>query len=415
MRRAILVLGLQLGLCAPAAAQATDPSPSGSESERAVVATQAAPAEAAPDETPTSTSPPAVPPPTERFAWTPGGESPVDEALDATRTGTPWAFDPGAHVIGEYALTFPDGADWYHELRLSRAWAWLGFRFENARGRVLFEAAQGSGAGSLFGVAGDSLVLRVREAWVGYRAFDMLELRAGLVATLTPSALTSLWQMRAVAQDGLRQFDLVAPADLGATLTFDFPEGWGRLAAAYYNGDGYTSRELNRGKTLEVFAQVHPLRFVSELAPLTLTLTYQNGSVGTASARADRVIGAIAWDDPRWGVGFQTSYLLGIADRGDREGLLLDGWARVEPVERLLIAARAQSLLRDLPTGTDRITLLTGAIGARIVEPLRAFLAFDGRLADDAAQLADPGTRGWSLRVVVEGTFAGHFEGTVSP
>ncbi|MFO0685503.1 MAG: hypothetical protein U0234_25815 [Sandaracinus sp.] len=412
MRRALpLLLGLVSAMHGRAQAQSPAPEPSAPPAETSALV-PAPEDEAAPA---ASEVPATPPPPTERFAWAPGGESPAEVALDATRTGTPWAFDPGMHVIGEYALAFPDGADWYHELRLTRAWAWVGFRFENARGRVLLEAAQGSGAGSLFGVAGDSLVLRVREAWVGYRAFEMLELRAGMVATLTPTALTSLWQMRAVAQDGLRQFDLVAPADLGATLTFDFPEGWGRLAAAYYNGDGYTSRELNRGKTLEVFAQVHPLRFVAELAPLTLTLAYQNGSVGTGSARADRVIGSLAWDDPRWGIGFTASYVLGVADRGDREALLLDGWARVEPVERLLLAVRAQSFLRDLSSGTDRITLLTGAIGARIVEPLRAFLAFDGRLADDAAQLADPGTRGWGLRVVVEGTFAGHFEGTVSP
>ncbi len=350
------------------------------------------------------------------FVWTPGGEAPPDTTQDLHPSrGVSWAFEPGMHVIGEYALSVPDGSDWFHEFRLPRAWAWLGFRFENARARVLLEGAQGSGAGSLFGVAGDSVVLRVREAWVGYRAWDLLEIRAGLVPTLTPSALTQLWGMRAVSQDGLRQFDLMAPADLGATLALDIPDGWGRIAAAYYNGDGYTSRELNRGKTLEAFAQLHPLRFVSELAPLTLTLSYQNGSVGTGSARADRFMGGLAWDDPRWGLGAQASWIGGIADRGDREGLLLDAWARVEPVERLLIAVRAMSFLRNLGGGTDRITVLTGAIGGRIVEPLRAFLAFDGHLADDAAQLADPGTRGWTLRVIVEGVFSGHFEGLVTP
>jgi len=352
----------------------------------------------------------------ERFVWTPGGEAPPDPSTDLhPRAGTTWAFDPGAHIIGEYALTVPDGSDWFHEFRLSRAWTWLGFRFEGARARVLLEAAQGSGAGSLFGVAGDSLVLRAREAWVGYRAFDMLEIRAGLVPTLTPNALTQLWQMRAVSQDALRQFDLMAPADLGATITFDLPESWGRLGVAYYNGDGYTSRELNRGKTLEVFAQIHPLRFVEGLAPLTLSLSYQNGSVGTGSARADRFVGGLAWDDPRWGIGAQASWIGGIGDRGDREGLVLDGWARVEPIERLLLAVRAMSFQRDLAGGGDRITMLTGAVGARIVEPLRAFLAFDGRLADDTAQLADPGTRGWTLRVVVEGVLSGHFEGVFTP
>jgi hypothetical protein len=73
------------------------------------------------------------------------------------------------------------------------------------------------------------------------------------------------------------------------------------------------------------------------------------------------------------------------------------------------------SFVRDLGGDRDRITVLTGAVGGRIVDPLRAFLAFDGRLADDAAQLSDPGTRGWALRVVVEGVLSGHFEGAVTP
>jgi hypothetical protein len=319
------------------------------------------------------------------------------------------------HVIGEYALTQPDGADWFHEFRLSRAWTWLGFRFENARARVLVEAARGSGDGSLFGVAGDSLVVRFREAWVGYRAWDMLELRAGLVPTVAVNALTQLWLYRAVTQIALRQFDLMTPADLGATLTFDIPEGWGRISAAYYDGDGYTSRELNRGKTLEVFAQLHPLRFVSDLAPLTITLAYQNGSVGTGAARSDRFVGGLAWDSRVFGIGAEGGWIGGIRDRGDREGALVSGWARLELFDRLLLSAYAMHFFRDLASGRDQLTVLTGAVGVRVVEPLRAFVAFDGRLADDVAQAADPGTRGWTLRVVVEGVFGGHFEGVVTP
>lgn len=428
MRASFAGLLVALMLAMPMRIAAQDAAPSTTEAEAEAeeqpepsmpTAPEVVESQAASDE-PSASQPetsPVAPPPADvaSFVWTPGGETPPDPTARADAPGTTWAFEPGAHVIAEYALTFPEGADWNHEFRLSRGWAWLGFRFEGARGRVLLEAVRGSGAGSLFGVAGDSLIVRFREAWVGYRLFDVLELRGGLVPTMLTSALTELWALRAVTSIGLRTFELMAPADLGATLAFDIPEGWGRVAVAYYDGDGYTSRELNRGKTLEVFAELHPLCFVHELAPLTLTLAYQMGSVATTSARADRFIGGLAWNDPRWGVGADVSWLGGIGDRGEREGLLVDGWARVEPIERLLIGAYVSHFIRNLALGTDQLTVLTVAVGARIVEPLRAFLALDGRFADDVAQLAEPGTRGWTVRVVLEGVLGGHFEGVVTP
>jgi hypothetical protein len=343
-----------------------------------------------------------------------GGEAPVDPAAP-THAGVPWLIELAMQVFAQYELAFPQGSDWFHEIDVPRTWLSTAFRVENAIGRVLLEGTRAGGDGSLIGVGGDSLVVRFREAWLGYRLFDMLEIRAGLVPQLTTPALTTLWQMRAVRAIGIRELELMQPADLGASIRFDFPEHFGFVALAYLSGEGYRGRELNRGKTLEVTAQVRPLAFLPEAQPLTLTLAYQNGSTSVASARADRFVAGLAWDDPRWGLGLELAYALGIEDRGDREGLLVDAWGRVEPLEHLLLAARFSHFFRNLtaPANGDEISTFTGSVGTWIVEAIRIFLAFDVRVAGDRARTELPGFESYALRVVFEGNLGARFEGAL--
>jgi hypothetical protein len=348
------------------------------------------------------------------FVAASGGETPVDPA-PPRQSGVPWLVELAMQVFAQYELSFPDGADWFHEIDLPRSWLSTSFRVENAVGRVVLEGTRAGGDGSLIGVGGDSLVVRVREAWLGYRLFDLFEARAGIVPQLTTPALTALWGTRAVRAISLRELELMQPADLGVSLRLDIPEHFGFLAVAYLSGEGYRSRELNRGKTLEITAQVHPLAFLPELRPLTLTLAYQNGSTGTGAARADRLVGGLAWSDPRWGLGVEAAYVLGIEDRSEREGLTIDAWGRVEPVEHLLLAARYSHFSRNL-TGSaagDEIGTFTGAVGAWIVEAIRVFLAFDARHAGAAASAELPGFSGYSLRVIFEGNLGARFEGTL--
>lgn len=343
-----------------------------------------------------------------------GGETPVDPDAP-TRDGVPWLIELSMQVFAHWEGTFPDGAELFHEIDAPRTWLSTSFRVENAIGRVLLEGTRAGGDGSLIGVGGDSLVVRFREAWLGYRLFDMLEARAGLIPQLTTPALTSLWGMRAVRQIGLREEELMQPADLGASLRFDFPEQYGFVAAAYLSGEGYRSRELNRGKTLEITAQVHPLAFLPEARPLTLTLAYQNGSTGTGSARADRYVAGLAWADPRWGVGFDVAYADGIEDRSDRQGVVLDAWGRVEPIEHLLLAARYEHFLRNVSAALpgDETGFFTGSVGTWIVEALRIFLAFDARFAGQAARAEVPGFSGYALRLIFEGNLGARFEGSL--
>lgn len=327
--------------------------------------------------------------------------------------GVPWSVAVGAQVFGQYELLFPAGADWNHRFTLPRAWMYLAFRVENAVGRVLVEGARAIDDGALSGIADDSLLFRVREAWGGYRVADLVEMRVGLVPTLLTPWLTQHWYLRGVGRIGLREFDLLAPADLGASTFIDLPEGFGRVGVSYTNGEGYSSRELNRGKNLEVAADVHPLAFVPELRFLALVLGYTNGSLGAGSARSDRIVGGVLWDQREIGAGVSTSYLLGLSDRGEREGLLVDAWARGLLFEHLVLGAQVLHLARDVSSGNDTLTSLTLTVGARIIDQIRVYLAVDGRFADALARVASPAWERWDARLVVEADVVARFFGAL--
>ncbi|MBL8744543.1 MAG: hypothetical protein JNK04_25720, partial [Myxococcales bacterium] len=163
----------------------------------------------------------------------------------------PLVIEAHLSVYTQYVLSVRDDVeetDWYHEFELPRAHARIDAAFEGARARVMVEGVRSASEGSLLGVAGDSFVLRLREAWVAYTAWDIVETRLGLVPTMTIGPVESLWGMRMVAPTAIERAGLLSPADLGGTLRGLFPKGFGWVGAGAYNGEGYTQRELNRGK-----------------------------------------------------------------------------------------------------------------------------------------------------------------------
>jgi len=382
-----------------------------SEASTTTMGTAAAPAEAARAESA----------PAESAALSPGELRVVLEDVPGLGTlpthavagGVPWTVSIGTQTFGQYELLFPAGADWNHRFAVPRMWLFTGFRIENVVGRVLLEGTRAIDDGALSGIADDSFLVRVREAWAGYRIVDLVELRAGLIPTLLTPTLSQRWGLRSIGRIGLREFDLLAPADLGASAFVDLPEGFGRVGASYTNGEGYSSRELNRGKNLELVADVHPLAFVADLAPLVVTLAYTNGSLGAGSARSDRLIGGLAWDQREIGVGASAAYVLGIADRGEREGVLLDAWARGLLFDHLVLGAQFLHFVRDLATGTDALSSLSLIVGARVVEQLRVYLAVDGRFADTLARVASPAWERWDVRLVVEADVVARFLGAL--
>lgn len=329
-----------------------------------------------------------------------GHAAPPTEA--ATRGTGP--VKAGLEVFAQYSYRGIHGPGanrtWFHAFDVPRVHGALEGEIDHARGRVVLEATRSASEGSLVGVAGDSLVLRVREAYGAYRLASVLELSAGVIPTLTVPNLDGTWMLRAIAPSGLEANGLLSPADLGAKARVDLPRSYGWVAAAFYNGDGYTSRELNRGKTFEGAAEIHPLP-AGPLKPLGVFGSWVGGSTGTLVARANRLTGGLVWQGERVRAGAYVTHGWGIGQLGTQRALLASAFVRVEPVPRVLVGARFDHVLRDAGgEPTDSISTFWATAGYRIAIPIESFLAFSRALPSARAQSELPGTDAWDLRVV---------------
>jgi hypothetical protein len=315
---------------------------------------------------------------------------------------------PGLEVFAEYDLRVTRTAgssSWFHSFELPRGHGSLSGEYGPARGKLLIEAVRSASEGALVGVSGDSLVMRVREASVGYRGRDWLALDMGILPTLTIPELDGSFNLRAVAATPIEQTGLGSPADLGATARVLFPAGYGFAAAGAYNGEGYTSRELNRGKTVELAAELHPFAGSAAGLPFGIFGSYVLGSMGTGNARADRLTGALLWQGKRIRGGAAVTYAWGVGENGGQRSMLIDGFLRAEPVDRFLLGVRGFYWNRDRALVGDRVGALTGAAGYRIADPLEAFLAVTRTVPESVAEVALPGLNRWDLRVIARVVF----------
>ena len=316
---------------------------------------------------------------------------------------------PGLDVIGQYNLRLRDGTygtEWYHEFEIPRLFGTITANYKDAEARLVVESVRSASEGSLIGVAGDSLVIRLREAYAGYTLFERLNIRLGLLPTLTIPALQSSWALRAVEAVGSQRVTYASPADLGATAKVKLPLKMGWMGVGAYNGEGYNRRELNRGKNVELAAQFHPIFPVEDARPFSVFFSYLAGSSGTGLARQNRITGALMWSDERIGGGASVVYAQGFQDRGDIDGVLMEVWARGEPYENILLAGQFAHWWRNIDApDPDTIITVTASAGYRIVKPLEAMVAFDAFVPSDLASAALPELDAYRVRAITRVRF----------
>lgn len=313
---------------------------------------------------------------------------------------------PGLETFFAYRMqVFPEdgarGRSWFHVFDLERTLLWLGVHYGELQTRVMIEAVPGADEAGLLAVAGDSIVLRVREAWASYQLFERVHLRAGIVPELTQPMVEETEALRPIGKGPHERFSLLAPTDAGANVRVELPASFGEVGAGMYSGESYRSRELNRGKSTELYLRLHPLAFVEAARPLVLAGSYLLGSEGAGSARANRATVLLAWDAPWLKVGGSFTYAQGFAGAGGREGWLAHGFARVELLNHLLLGARVTHFRRDLDDAEDTVTTYQGAVGARVVEPLETYLVLTRNTAGERAAAAIPGSDSWELTALI--------------
>ncbi|MGE0324320.1 MAG: hypothetical protein AB7S68_18535 [Polyangiaceae bacterium] len=325
---------------------------------------------------------------------------------------------PGLEVFAQYAYRRTETQDaagassseWIHEFDVPRVHLSLTAETDQVMGRVLVEAVRSAENGALVGVSGDSLVARLREGYGGYRGVSWLEVNAGLIPTLTLPELEGTWMLRAVGAAPQEEAGLLSPADIGGSARVLLPgsgpeadSSYGWIGAAAYNGEGYTNRELNRGKNFELAASIHPVSS-GMLRALAMFAGYTKGSKGTGLSRSDRATGALLWQGTflRAGAGF--TYAWGLRDSGSTRSWMIDGFANLTPWKGLIAALRASNWRRSTATD-DSILSLTGAVGWEFDPALQTFLAVTRSLPSDDAQAALPDSDYLEARAVARVAF----------
>lgn len=315
---------------------------------------------------------------------------------------------PGVEVFAQYGYTRTlgqtTGSSWYHQLDVPRAWAYLDAERGVLRGRVLLEGVRSASEGALIGVSGDSLVLRFREAWAGVKPHQAIDLRAGLVSTFVVPFLDDAFRLRVLNPTQVEAGRLLSPADVGVQARLELPRKYGVVVGSWINGEGYTSRELNRGKTSEIGAAIVPVPG-GAAEPFTVMLAYQSGSTGATSSRADRLSGGLLWRGDAIRGGASVTYGAGLEDDGSRKTLIAEASVRARPWSHLLAAARASYFARDSRNKSDVLRTVQLGLGWEIDSGAETWISVVRQSPGSAAREALPGSDRWELRVALKATF----------
>lgn len=317
-------------------------------------------------------------------------------------------FAPILEVFAQYRVrttTAENGeASWFHEFVLGRAFAGIDASWKGVSGRVILEALRSANDGGLVGVAGNAFVFAAREAWAGYTLplpaeAGELRAQAGIVPGFFVPVVESAWRLRLLERTTFEASGLAYAADVGAHVSYHLPKKLGFVGLGLENGESYLRPELNRGKNFVAAAAIHPLATVRGAEPLTLMVGMQLGSIGTASARANRYYGGFFWIGDRVSAGVTGVYALGVADDGAKTSAAIDVFARVEPFTNILLGGRFAVWLRDTRISGDATSQLLLSAGYRIAEPLEVHAAFVRTWVASGALAALPGDDGYDARI----------------
>jgi hypothetical protein len=238
----------------------------------------------------------------------------------------------------------------------------------DAGATVRFEAIRSAGPQSLIGIDGDSLVIRLAQAY-GHTGVHLgpihLGVRGGLIPERWIEQLEKGYDTLGVARLASENNLLFERADLGASIT---ASGWGGLVDVdlqLTNGEGRAQEELNRGKNTTAILTVRPLRMAHAKGPITLALhgAYRDGSWGVAAARAHRGAAGLTFASP-WGfAGMEFVQAFGVREQGDRTTRSVGGWVSAyawQPYVGLL--AKYDHIRQDLALQDSAVDVITAGV-----------------------------------------------------
>ncbi len=262
-----------------------------------------------------------------------------------------WRLD--AEVVGSGRIV--DRADdTFQELRLDRAEAGgeaqLGPASDQARFAAVLraEAVRSAAPDSTFGVDGDSLLLRLRQAELRGRhrigAID-LEARGGLLADPWTAWLGEVQPLRPMAASASEDELRWEPGDIGAAGRV--ARGPFAIDAAVTTGEGRRYPERNTGVTTTIVLAAH-LGSAGQWQPaVRVAVVGRDGSIGPGAARDQRLGAAATARATRWSAGAELVAARGLADDGAVTGAAWAAWAYAALPASLRAGARAAGVELD--------------------------------------------------------------------
>jgi len=233
------------------------------------------------------------------------------------------------------------------------------------------EAIRSAGPNSLIGIDGNSLIMRLAQAY-GHGAIHLgpidIGVRFGQIPERWIEQLEKGYDTRGadpLASDRIVLFDR---ADLGGSLTISGFKGRFDLDVALTNGEGRAQLEFNSGKNTTLIATVRPLRFRHKRGPVALAIhgMYRDGSVGippTPLIRNHRAGAAISFQSPWAFGGLEYVRGFGYEARADRVTDTLGAWASAYAYQPWVgLMAKYDHTRQDLAVAGSQVHVVTAAV-----------------------------------------------------
>lgn len=276
-----------------------------------------------------------------------------------------------AEVFGGLAVSTKES---YSEFEVHRGE--IGLRAEPTKYagvELRLESFRSATPGSLLGVDGNSMTVRVKRAQ-GYAHADVgpmnVEVRLGMIQDLWIETLESQYDFRGLAPLLAEAGDFYDTSDAGASVVLRGPAQFlggdaFRLALSFTNGEGRRETERNSGKNVSAVLSIQPV--VAQLwnAPLRLGIhaTLRDGSIGAGSARNHRRAVALTVHHDRFEAGFEWAKALGYRGQGNVDASGVGVWAGGQAIPGWLGAVvRYDSLNPDLSANDVGRSSLSAAL-----------------------------------------------------
>ncbi|HET7153611.1 MAG TPA: hypothetical protein VFJ29_07565, partial [Candidatus Kapabacteria bacterium] len=105
----------------------------------------------------------------------------------------------------------------------------------------------------------NGLAIRLKFGYFDWNPIDSITFRMGMQPTPWFSLLDKAWGYRGVQQTASDKNQFLSAADLGASVSWNFPNKYGSLTGYVFNGNGYIAPEANRFKDVSAKVELNPM------------------------------------------------------------------------------------------------------------------------------------------------------------